>query len=150
MKPNRIKLQRNVARTEAAAPDDSGGMSRRDFVAKVQNSPTREISYVVNNLPINVWLPVRLAAYKIGRSEDTVERRGIPWQREPVKFRLRYKYFILDEGADAIRGYLERDLEALLVEPDERPANSRPRFIPRFVDPKLRDRQRPQRPGTPS
>lgn len=81
---------------------------------------------------ITIWLSAREAAKQIGKSADTIERRGIPWQGTPVPFRLRYTFLVLDRGADAIRSYYEPDLEALLFAPDALPRDSRPRLVPRF------------------
>jgi hypothetical protein len=131
MKTNGSKPMRNAACADAAE-DGSTGMSRRDFTGRTNGSSNREVVYVVNKLPINVWLPVSLAALKIGRSQDTIERRGVPWTDRPVSFRIRYKDLVLDAGSDAIKAYYEPDIERLLLDVDELPRNSRPRFVPRF------------------
>ena len=125
-------MQRNTAGSEAPAHGGSCGESRRQYIAQIHSTSNGENIYVVNKMPINVWLPVSLAALKIGRSQDTIERRGVPWTERPVPFRIRYRYLVLDPGSDAIRAYYEPDIEALLLNSDELPRNSRPRFVPRF------------------
>jgi hypothetical protein len=61
------------------------------------------------------WLSRRGAAEKLDVSVDTVERRAIPWQEEPVTGRLRYKYLKLGDQTRQDRRYCEEDLDALLV-----------------------------------
>jgi hypothetical protein len=46
---------------------------------------------------------------------DTIERRAIPWQDDPVPGKLRYKHLKLGEETRQERRYCEEDLEALLV-----------------------------------
>ena len=43
------------------------------------------------------WLSRKGAAEKLDVSVDTVERRAIPWQDDPVPGKLRYKYLKLEE-----------------------------------------------------
>jgi hypothetical protein len=43
------------------------------------------------------WLSRKGAAEKLAVSVDTVERRAIPWQDDPVPGKLRYKYLKLEE-----------------------------------------------------
>ena len=61
------------------------------------------------------WLSRKGAAEKLDVSVDTIERRVIPWQDEPVPGKLRYKYLKLGEETRQQRRYCEEDLEALLV-----------------------------------
>jgi hypothetical protein len=61
------------------------------------------------------WLSRRGATEKLDVSVDTVERRAIPWQDEPVTGRLRYKYLKLGDQTRQDRRYCEEDLDALLV-----------------------------------
>jgi hypothetical protein len=48
-------------------------------------------------------------------SEDTINRRGIPWQEWPVPGKLRWKLLKLGEGTRMERRYLCDDLNTLLV-----------------------------------
>ena len=61
------------------------------------------------------WLSRKGAAEKLDVSVDTIERRAIPWQDEPVLGKLRYKYLKLGEETRQDRRYCEEDLDALLV-----------------------------------
>ena len=61
------------------------------------------------------WLSRKGAAEKLDVSVDTIERRAIPWQDDPVPGRLRYKHLKLGEETRQERRYCEEDLEALLV-----------------------------------
>ena len=61
------------------------------------------------------WLSRKGAAEKLDVSVDTIERRAIPWQDEPVPGKLRYKCLKLGEETRQDRRYCEEDLEALLV-----------------------------------
>ena len=79
-------------------------------IAEQRLSP-REAARVVTRLQINMWLLVKIAARTIGRSEDTVERRGIPWVDHHVSDRIRYKHQILDRGAQAISIIGQRERE---------------------------------------
>ena len=63
---------------------------------------------------MNIWLSRREAARKISVSVDTIERRSLPWQDEPVPGKLRYKYLKLGEDTWRERRYFEPDVEALL------------------------------------
>ena len=64
---------------------------------------------------MNIWLSRREAARKVSVSADTIERRSVPWQDDPVLGKLRYKYLKLGEGTRQERRYFEPDVEALLV-----------------------------------
>ena len=44
---------------------------------------------------------------------------------------MRYKYLILDDGAEAVRRFYEPDVEALLCEPKRLPTASRARLVPK-------------------
>ena len=61
------------------------------------------------------WLSRKGAAEKLDVSVDTIERRAIPWQDEPVSGKLRYKFLKLGEETRQDRRYCEEDVEALLV-----------------------------------
>jgi len=61
------------------------------------------------------WLSRKGAAEKLDVSVDTIERRAIPWQDDPVLGKLRYKHLKLGEETRQERRYCEEDLEALLV-----------------------------------
>ena len=64
---------------------------------------------------MNQWLSRRDAARKISVSVDTIERRSVLWQDEPVSGKLRYKLLKLGEDTRQERRYFEPDIEALLV-----------------------------------
>ena len=64
---------------------------------------------------MNIWLSRREAARKVSLSVDTIERRSVPWQDEPVPGKLRYKLLKLGEDTRQERRYFEPDVEALLV-----------------------------------
>lgn len=63
---------------------------------------------------MNIWLSRREAARKISVSVDTIERRSVLWQDEPVPGKLRYKRLCLGEDTRQERRYFEPDIEALL------------------------------------
>jgi cobalamin-dependent methionine synthase I len=60
---------------------------------------------------INIWLSARDAGKKISRSHDYINKRGVPFQTNPVEGRIRYK--MLDDE----KRYLEQDVENLLQTP---------------------------------
>jgi integrase len=47
-------------------------------------------------------------------STDTILRRAVPWQPEPVRHRIRYKLLVLDTGTRQERRYFASDVESLL------------------------------------
>ena len=61
------------------------------------------------------WLSRKGAAEKLNVSVDTIERRAIPWQDDPVPGKLRYKCLKLGEETRQDRRYCEEDLQALLA-----------------------------------
>lgn len=63
---------------------------------------------------MNYWLSRKDAARKISVSVDTIHRRAIPWQAEPVPGKIRWKYLKLGQGTWRDRRYFEPDIEALL------------------------------------
>jgi sulfite reductase beta subunit-like hemoprotein len=85
----------------------------------------------VNRINVTVWLSVKEAAKKLSVSTDTIERRAIEWQESPERYKVRYKYLVLDEGAEPVRRYYEPDVEAMLCEPKLLPAASRARLVPK-------------------
>ena len=64
---------------------------------------------------MNIWLSRKQAAAKISVSVDTIERRGIPWQKDPVPNRIRYKLLKLGDDTRQRRRFFEPDIEAMLV-----------------------------------
>lgn len=66
---------------------------------------------------VPVWLSVDAVAKKLSVSPDTIYRRSVPYQADPVPFKIRYKTLKLDEGTEEGRRYLEADAEALLFTP---------------------------------
>ena len=64
---------------------------------------------------MNYWLSRKEAARKVSVSTDTIERRSIRWQDEPVPGKLRYKLLKLGENTRRERRFFEPDVEALLV-----------------------------------
>lgn len=87
----------------------------------------------INRISIAVWLSAKEAAIKLSCSTDTIERRAIPWQENAVRYKIRFKFLVLDEGAEPTRRYFEPDVEALLVPPNILPMSSRRRLTPKFV-----------------
>jgi hypothetical protein len=61
------------------------------------------------------WFSLSTAAKYLDVSEDTVNRRGIPWQEKPAPGRLRWKLLKLGEGTRMERRYFRDDLDTLLV-----------------------------------
>lgn len=61
------------------------------------------------------WFALGSAAKFIDVSEDTINRRAIPWQECPVPGKLRWKPLKLGEGTRMERRYFLDDVEALLV-----------------------------------
>jgi len=64
---------------------------------------------------MNIWLSRKQAAAKISVSVDTIERRAIAWQKDPVPNRLRYKMLKLGDDTRQPRRFYEPDVEAMLV-----------------------------------
>ena len=46
---------------------------------------------------MNIWLSLKAAAAKISVSVDTINRRALEWQDEPVPGRIRFKRLKLGE-----------------------------------------------------
>lgn len=65
-------------------------------------------------MDMNYWLSRKEAARKVSVSVDTIERRSVPWKKEPVPGKLRYKLLKLGDNTRQERRYFEPDLEALL------------------------------------
>ena len=63
-----------------------------------------------------MWYRGKEGSEFVGISRDTLEHRAIPWQPQPVPFKVRFKLLVLDEGAEPVRRYYRPDLEALLLE----------------------------------
>jgi len=40
---------------------------------------------------MNIWLSIKAAAAKVSVSVDTINRRALEWQDEPVPGRIRFK-----------------------------------------------------------
>jgi hypothetical protein len=85
----------------------------------------------VNRINVTVWLSAKEAAKKLSVSTDTIERRAIPWQDAGEQYKVRYKYLVLDGGAEPVRRYYEPDVEALLCEPKRLSAACRMRLAPK-------------------
>ena len=92
---------------------------------------TSDATRPVNRINVTVWLSVKEAAKKLSVSTDTIERRAVEWQESPERYKVRYKYLVLDEGAEPVRRYYEPDVEAMLCEPKLLPAASRARLVPK-------------------
>ena len=106
---------------------DRNASSLRNGTSVGQNSRS------INRICIAVWLSAKEAASKLSCSTDTIERRAIPWQENAVQHKIRFKFLVLDEGAEPTRRYFEADVEALLFTPNVLPAASRRRLISKFV-----------------
>lgn len=61
------------------------------------------------------WRSRSGAADFLDVSTDTIERRAVPWQDEPVPGKIRFKLLRLGEDTRQERRYYQQDLEALLV-----------------------------------
>ena len=85
----------------------------------------------VDRINITVWLSAKEAAKKLSVSTDTIERRAILWQDAGERYKVRYKYLVLDEGGEPVRRYYEPDVEALLCEPKRLSAACRMRLAPK-------------------
>ena len=66
---------------------------------------------------VNVWLSMTEATRKLSVSDETINRRAIPYQSDPVPFKIRWKMLKLDEDTEEGRRFLESDAEAFLVTP---------------------------------
>lgn len=85
---------------------------------------------LVCNCQTKKWLSRNEAADLIQMSIDIVERRGIPWQEEPLKYKIRYKVLKLDEGTRGLRRYFRADIEALIEIPTKPVGRARKLFAP--------------------
>lgn len=121
-------IERSTDQLSQRADLGNGG---KDTQSK--NGVPRQNGQSINRLNITIWLSPREAAKKLSCSTDTIERRAIPWQENAVRYKIRFKFLVLDEGGEPTRRYFEPDLEALLVAPNILPMPSRQRLIPRFV-----------------
>lgn len=92
---------------------------------------TSDAASPAGRINVAVWLSAKEAAKKLSVSTDTIERRAIPWQDTGEPHKVRYKYLVLDEGAEPVRRYYESDVEALLCEPKRLPAACRMRLAPK-------------------
>ena len=92
---------------------------------------TSDAAGPAGRINVAVWLSAKEAAKKLSVSTDTIERRAIPWQVAGESHKVRYKYLVLDEGAEPVRRYYESDVEALLYEPKRLPAACRMRLAPK-------------------
>ncbi len=70
-----------------------------------------------NRINVTVWLSAKEAAKKLSVSTDTIGRRAIAWQESPERYKVRYKYLVLDQDAEPVRRYYEPDVEAMLCDP---------------------------------
>lgn len=61
------------------------------------------------------WLSLSEAAAYLDVSDDTILRRKVEWQDDPVPNRIRFKWLKLDEDTRRERRYWPPDLEAMLV-----------------------------------
>jgi hypothetical protein len=77
----------------------------------------RYTKVMIGSLAPGEWLALESAAAYIDVSPDTIKRRRIPWQEEPVRHRIRFKLLELGDGTRSKRRYYRPDLEALLVGP---------------------------------
>lgn len=76
------------------------------------------------------WLGGKDGAALIGLQRDAVERRAIPWQDTPVRYKVRFKEMRLDPGKKPVRRYFRNDILALLHAP--RDGDRGPNMVPRF------------------
>ena len=76
---------------------------------------TSDAAVPAGRINVAIWLSAKEAAKKLSVSTDTVERRAIAWQDPPERYKVRYKYLVLDEDAQPIRRYYEPDVEAPLL-----------------------------------
>ena len=64
---------------------------------------------------MNEWKSLSSAAQHLDVSNDTILRRAVPWQDEPVEGRIRFKHLKLGADTRQERRYYVPDLDALLV-----------------------------------
>ena len=102
------------------SPPNRNGMKR-----------TSDAVVPVDRINVTVWLSAKEAAKKLSVSTDTIERRAIPWQDAGEQYKVRYKYLVLDGGAEPVRRYYEPDVEALLCAPKRLSAACRMRLAPK-------------------
>jgi hypothetical protein len=126
-KPSEHRERNDQARSRARvrSPEGSAGVNRRAATNSHVPAATRS--------GMNLWLSVRQAAQKLGVSTDTIERRRLEWQSEPVRFKVRFKLLVLDACGPAQRRYFEPDLDAFLFDPRALPRGSKPKLVPRFA-----------------
>jgi hypothetical protein len=117
-----------IARKATAKPSKSVGHARKSE----QNGDLPKFSAPLNRVNVIIWLSAREAARKLSTSHDTINRRGVPWQPFPIRYRMRFKFMVLDEGGEPEKRYYEPDVEAMLLEPDQLPKASQRRLVPRF------------------
>ena len=113
-----------------AVPTSIAPQPRREI--SVDPALPRRRNLPVNLINVTIWLSAKEAAKKLSVSTDTIERRAIPWRDAGQRYKVRYKYLVLDEGAEPSRRYYEPDVEAMLCEPTRLPARSRARLVPKY------------------
>ncbi len=76
-----------------------------------------------------MWMRAKDAGGYLGVSRDTIERRALAWQDEPVKGRIRFKLLQLE--GEPVRRYFKADVDALLRNPLA--SSGAVSMVPRFV-----------------
>lgn len=83
------------------------------------------------------WMQAKSCGDTLDFAPITIIRRGVPWQEDPVPFRIRWKYLFLDEGVRPYRRYFAPDVEAFASNsPEKRPTL----YVPVLLDPVPRGR----------
>jgi hypothetical protein len=72
---------------------------------------------VTAEVKIRAWLSVDDVAKKLSISPESVYRRAIPWQADPIPHIIRWKILKLDEDTEEGRRFLGEDIEAMLFDP---------------------------------
>jgi hypothetical protein len=83
--------------------------------ASTSKFPDEIVEIICYKFNMNIWLSRKEAAAKISVSTETIDRRALAWQKEPMANRIRYKLLKLGDDTRKQRRYYEPDIEAMLV-----------------------------------
>ncbi|MBI3851485.1 MAG: hypothetical protein HY298_14600 [Verrucomicrobia bacterium] len=116
--PNSFGLL-NCGTFEDSSPSNTSGVKKltpptephsQEIAANTRALRRRDFS--TNRITITIWLSAKEAAKKLSVSTDTIGRRAIEWQESPERYKVRYKYLVLDKGAEPPRSACVGELSA--------------------------------------
>jgi hypothetical protein len=91
-----------------------------------QRTPEIEID------PHDRWVKCATVCNYLDISDDTVLRRAVPWQDDPIPFKFRYKEMTLDAGGKPEKRYWLPDVVGFLRHPPTSQRSKKLEFTPVF------------------